>query len=196
MTMRHNFLSMLCFACQARFSGLASASRILIVLFILGNLLASCNRETHKQATPEEIVKAYEKVKDLYRQIGYSEADTINKIYDLLDKIVTHYELKLNKPDNFELMKLSREDLFQCLVSFNEFHEELYTLEDELLILENQFRKNTKSALVLESDLAHELIMLDNVALRIKLIREKAIATIKLLNETGKDWKNNLPGHE
>jgi hypothetical protein len=196
MTMSNNFFAMLCFACRARFSRLSSALRILIILFIFGNLLVSCNGKSHKQETPEKIEKAYEQVKTLYRQIGYSEADTINKIYDLLDKIVTHYELKLNKPDNFELMKRSREDLFQCLVSFNEFHEELYTFEDELLILENQYRKNTKRALIFESDLAHELIMLDNVALRIKLIREKASATIKLLNETGEDWKNSLPVHE
>ncbi len=155
------------------------------VLLLIATLFASCINTSKKTIQPANIEHAYNEVYELYQQIGYSELDTLSSVFNLLDQIVFYFDSTAIRPDNFKLLKESKDELYNFLISFNEFHEEIYTIEDNLSRLEVYYNEKGIQDSTYYARLSHELELLESIKLRIKIMKKKADSLVKVVNTFG-----------
>lgn len=138
------------------------------------------------------LQQAFTQVYSLYKQIGYNELDTIGKTFNRLDQIVEYYDSSAEKPPDFQLIVQTRDRLSAYLTSFNEFHEEIYSVEDNLLSLENSYNAGNIGEAELKKWVKLEDKLLENIQSRIISMRQKADSTLSSITSVKIDNNYSL----
>lgn len=141
-------------------------------------VIHSCvNKHTKSNLSDQHL---YDIVYTLYEKISYSELYTYNKKLDEINLFLSEFDSSEYKPEYFLMVQELRNELFACILSFNEFHEEIFTVESRLAELGKLQSKNHISDSVINVRLANEMDHIQNIDSRIMQIKEK---TDSVLNE-------------
>jgi|WetSurMetagenome_2_1015567.scaffolds.fasta_scaffold298198_1 hypothetical protein len=159
---------------------------LFIILFGSG-----CRRGVDKFNQPKNLQGSFAEVFSLYKQIGYNELDTISKTFTTIDQIVEYYDSVSTKPPDFQLLVDTRNLLSAYLDSFDEFYEEIYSVEDNLLSLESSYRAKKIGKAELEKYIDQENILLRNIQDRIKRMRFKADSAVTTFNALHLDMRHS-----
>jgi regulator of sigma D len=156
--------------------------RVLYSGFLLPAIIliyfSSCGHSKDKTNTPKSLQESFDKVYDLYKQIGYNELDPIGKTFNRLDQIVDYFDSVAVKPPDYSTIVAKKNQLSGYITAFNEFHEEIYIVEDNLLSLESSFRVGKISEEELSKRIKLESSLLENISNRISEMRKKVDLTI------------------
>ncbi len=158
---------------------------IIVGLFIITFLLSGCKGRSKSHIRTENIDSALTQAYSLYKLIGYDELDTVSKTFNRLSQLIEYYDSLQLKPPDYEKIIQVYEQLSAYFTSFNEFHEEIYAIEDNLLFLENAYKSGEIGADNLRKRIAEENTLLEDIQRRILLMHHKADSAVSALSTAG-----------
>ncbi|MBN2350111.1 MAG: hypothetical protein JXJ22_14830 [Bacteroidales bacterium] len=134
------------------------------------------------ESKPEQIRSLYDTVYNLYQLLGYTEADSINRVYNTItettdttsDQFLRH--LEDNDKQQLERIQL---DLYQYLIACNNFHEEIFVLEESLNKLEYDVKKQYISDSTFKRRLTEETRYLEDLSSRIYAKRNQVFLSME-----------------
>jgi hypothetical protein len=153
------------------------SSTIAIHLILL--LFYGCGTRQNNELKHELVRPALNQVYTLYELIGQSELDSITSAYNILH----NYIIKNDSPENLSaaeqiILLDTRNNLAKYIEAFDEFHEEIFTVEDHLLFLESSFVAGKMDENTFKERIDEEILLLQNVESRIRKLRKQADSTI------------------
>ncbi len=119
-----------------------------IILTILLLILAGCkNASAPDKKKLEKIDGLYQIIYDLYQKLGYDEIDSLNRVYDSLDRQITLIDSlgKTKSVTFYDQLDEIHSDLHNYLNASSNFSEEIFTVEDNLSRLEYYVRSENIS---------------------------------------------------
>jgi hypothetical protein len=143
------------------------------ILFFWVSINFGCKHTRARVEQPIVLQEALNKAHMLYKRIGHDELDPISEMLEVYKKRLASYDTSATKPGYLAKMQHYQQELSQCLSSFNEFYEEIYEVEDDLLMLESSFRIGKTGRNAMKEQVKKEESLLENISLRIDRVRQR-----------------------
>jgi hypothetical protein len=153
-----------------------------ILPLIIALIFQGCNTGKEKELNQEYIQPALNNVLELYKLTSQSRLEAINHTYDSLEACLSSADsLGNDTQKKIELMLAARDNLAKYIEAFNEFHEEIFIVEDHLLLLEKEYKEGRIEKKILTKSIEVEMQILSGIKVRIEKLHYRADSLIETL---------------